>query len=111
MPLASFPATKDLVPMPILRPVFGSTVTSAVGAASSSAVSVKAAGDFQAVRIHSIDCDMHYIFGASDVAAATATGGYVPKNGFIETYMLAADTHIRVIAKTGTGSCVVELLQ
>src|SRR5882672_464059 len=111
MAQAQFPATVDGVPISILPVAYGQSqekplTTVAIGAF---VVNATLTGP-QCVRVWAIGCDLFFNAGAAAVGAPTLADAFVPNGGFVDTYLAPAQTHMRAVAKTGSGTLQVELL-
>lgn len=118
MSLPAFPASKDRVPIPVLK-VTGVSQNAAVTHSAATAALAVRVGDTEAlqmVRLWSFGCASYYKLGASGVAAPTLADGCIPKDSYVETYLSGLETHVRAIGKpdeggsTASGTFRVELL-
>lgn len=103
--------SKDGVPLPIARVTYGASLEGALSGTATAALSVNATNENMAVRLYAIGCGMFFVAGASSVAAPTLADGYVPPDGSVETFLDKGETHLRLIARSGTGSYRIEKLR
>lgn len=107
MPYPAFPADPSGNIVPVL-PVKYDTVLEAV--LPQTAVAFGGTTE-RMVRVWALGCDMYYVWGASGVAAPSATFGALVKDGnFFDVPVTAAQTHFRAVARSGSGSYRLELL-
>lgn len=107
MTAPAFPADSYGNSVPILPVKYGSSLEAALPTAAAVAIGD---GTGFVVRVWALGCDMYYHFGASGIAAPTASAALVLSNTFFDVPVAPGQTHFRGVAKSGSGSYRLEIL-
>lgn len=105
----SFPGDVSGNPIPVLAPVYGGSIESAVTTTTGAAMAVNVGAADCIVRVMAIGCDVFYRAGTG-ATAPTVVDGLVFAGTYLDIPMTRAQTHIYPRARSGTGTARVELL-
>lgn len=94
--------------VPLLRPTYVG-IDHAVTGTSSSATAIGDGASNRIFRITAIGCAVYFVFGKSDVAAASAANGsYLADGDWRDIPVLKNNHYVRAIAVSGTGNLRIE---
>lgn len=108
--MTTFPADKYGNVIPVLAPVYGSSLEQAVTTTSGTAMAINATGKPCVVKVFAIGCDIYYKSGASGVTAPVLGDGMIFAGTYEVVPLPAGHTHVRCYARTGSGTARTEYL-
>lgn len=108
--MPAFPADAYGNIIPVLAPVYGSSLEQAVTTTSGAAMAINATGGACLIEVFAIGCDLYYKTGTSGVTAPVLGDGMIFAGTSKPIPMPAGHTHVRCYARTGSGTARAEYL-
>jgi hypothetical protein len=107
--MTTFPADDYGRPIPVVAPIYGSSLEVAVTTTTGTAMNINTLAKSVLVRVMAIGCDIFYRAGTG-TTVPTLVDGMVFAGTYADIPMTAAQTHLYCRARAGSGTARTELI-